>query len=81
MAVTAHKFLNITPSDDNDIDRDPTHDFPDAVYVGTAGTAVVVGKDGSTGNFVMQAGGIIPGGVKRILATGTTAGDFVGLYL
>lgn len=53
---------------------------PGTVFVGYAGTAVVVSTNGSTGTFFAPAGSTIPVLTKMILSTGTTATGFVVMY-
>ena len=52
-----------------------------AIYVGSAGDLVAVLASGDEVTFVGLAGGtVLPVRAKRVKATGTTAGDLVGLY-
>jgi len=65
----------ITP-DDNFILTQPTR----AIYVGTGGDLRVEFIDGSIETFRGTLGGMIyPMRVQKVLATGTTATDIVGL--
>lgn len=51
-----------------------------AIYVGGAGTIALVTKEGSTVSFVgLSAGTVLPVSTVRVLATGTTATNLVGL--
>ena len=52
-----------------------------AIYVGSAGDLVAVLASGDEVTFVGLAGGtVLPVRALRIKATGTSAGDLVGLY-
>lgn len=53
---------------------------PGTVYVGYAGTAVIIAANGSTGTFFCAAGAHIPVLATKIMSTGTTAAGFVILY-
>jgi len=48
------------------------------VYIGTSGNLKVDTVDGSTLTFV-SASGFIPGHIKRIYVTGTTAANIIAL--
>lgn len=51
-----------------------------AVFVGTGGTLYVDGLDsGSNVPFKVPSGGMVPGWVTRVYATGLTAADLVGV--
>lgn len=52
-----------------------------ALYVGGAGNLSIIAEGSSTSVILsnVQGGSIIPVRVKRVLATGTTATDIVGL--
>lgn len=65
----------VTPSDATTFAQAST------VYVGTAGAVVVEPEHGSnTVSFQMQAGSVVPVMVRRVLATGTTAGSLVRIF-
>ena len=71
----ATKVLTITPHDDNDLSE-----VVRALYIGVAGNAVVITKEGDTVTFVgLQAGQILPVRVSRVKATNTTATSILGL--
>lgn len=73
-APASHGFA-ITPDDEDDLSE-----VVRAIYVGTGGTLSAVLKDGATLSFVGLAdGSLLPVRASRILATGTTATDLVGL--
>jgi hypothetical protein len=51
-----------------------------AIYVGGAGTMTLVTRDGGTAAFAgLAAGTVLPVSAVRVLATGTTATNLVGL--
>lgn len=50
-----------------------------ALYVGTTGDVAVVTKEGTTVTFQNVPVGILPVAVTKVLSTGTTASDIVGL--
>ena len=65
----------ITPDDLNDI-----AEVTRALYIGGAGDITVITKTGSQITFNgLNNGSILPVRVSRILATGTTASNIVGL--
>lgn len=67
----------IVPSDVDDIDA-----ITRAVYVGSGGN-MVVRMSGSGGNVTFRnipSGALLPIRISRVLATGTTAADIIGLY-
>lgn len=52
-----------------------------ALYVGTGGDLVVAFLSGDVVRLAnVQAGALLPMRVTRVLATGTTAGDLIGLW-
>jgi hypothetical protein len=63
------------------LDADPFDgSFFDALYVGSAGTVVIVTQDGKSVSFVgAPASRILPVRGKRVASSGTTAGDLVAL--
>ena len=66
----------ITSSDSTDLVAETR-----AIYIGSAGDLVAVLASGDEVTFVGLAGGtVLPVRAQRIKATGTTAGDLVGLY-
>jgi len=51
------------------------------IYVGTSGNLKVDTADGDTVTFVSLSAGVIhPMRVRRVYATGTTAGSIIGVY-
>lgn len=65
----------ITPSDTLDLNN-----VSRALYVGTSGDLRLILVDGGTITLSgVQAGTIYPVRVRRVLASGTTAGNLVGL--
>lgn len=69
-----HAFA-IVPADDSDFSL-PTR----GLYVGGGGTLVLTMIGGETVSFVaVGAGTILPVRARRVLQTGTTATDIVGL--
>ena len=70
-SAPAYYAKAITPSDTND-------DSFRALYVGTQGDVSITMADGSTVSFVGVVG-ILPVSGARVNATGTNAGDIVGL--
>lgn len=68
-AITKHDTNAITPT-------------PNAVYVGTGGTIVLRGVNGTADVTFknVQSGQILDVRPSHIRATGTTAADFVGLF-
>ena len=69
------KAAGITPSDSADIEATR------GVYTGISGDLKVDMLDGTTITFANLAAGIVhPLQVRRIYATGTTAGDIIALY-
>lgn len=68
----------VTPSDSTTF---ATPVRPRSLYVGGTGSVAVRFVDGSTATFAsVPAGAILPVHVDRVLATGTTATNIVGLY-
>lgn len=72
----AVKAFAITPHATNELTT-----YTRGIYVGTAGNInMVLVDDSSAVSFVgAQAGTVIPVRAKRVLVTGTTADDLVGL--
>ncbi|WP_246849204.1 spike base protein, RCAP_Rcc01079 family [Rubellimicrobium arenae] len=67
-------FQAITPSDT--VDLNP---MLRSLRVGTDGTVRVAGRDGSPPvTFTCVAGEVLPGWIRRVYATGTTATGLVG---
>lgn len=69
----------VTPSDTTDLTE-----IPKAIYVGTGGDVAVIGANapvGATGITFKNVpdGAILPFRPRRILATGTTAGNMLAL--
>lgn len=74
----ATKAVAITPDDSNDL-----ADVTRAIYTGTGGTLVcVLQDDPATVTFTnLPSGCILPCRIRRVKATGTTAGmGLLGLY-
>ncbi|MBU2960025.1 hypothetical protein KO516_04120 [Citreicella sp. C3M06] len=67
--------FDITPSDATDLST-----VTRALNVGVSGDVHVTLLDDSEATLFLQAGGIFPLRVKRVWATGTSAGALVGLY-
>lgn len=66
----------ITPSDTENLSRSGR-----ALYIGSAGHVTLVTVSGQTVRFANAGdGSILPVRAQRVLATGTTARDIVGLY-
>lgn len=76
-------FVTVAPHDSNDVRKDASGGFPDAVRFGTGGTAVIVGPDDSVATFTNIANGeTIPVAFKRINATGSSGiADIIGIYI
>jgi len=73
---SALRAISITPNDSADLDV-----ITRGMYVGVSGDLAVHMADGSIATFVGLAAGVIhPLSVVRVLATGTTATDIIGLY-
>jgi hypothetical protein len=64
----------VTPSDGADLPE------IGIVYVGVSGHVAVITEDGSDIIFKNHPVGYLPGLVKRVKATGTTATDMLALY-
>lgn len=73
---TATFVFTITPHDTNELTA-----FVRGLYVGGAGDVALVCEDNSTSvTFVgVPAGAILPVRAKRVLSTGTTATNLIGL--
>jgi hypothetical protein len=80
MEATYNLARAITPHDSTNIVQPGAHRHTDAVYVGGAGVVQAVFPDGTAVAFTAVAGQILPIGVIRVNATGTTATLLVGLY-
>ena len=65
----------VTPADDADL-----ADAATALLVGTAGALKVTTTGGETVTFGNVPAGILPVGVVRVFATGTTASNLVALW-
>jgi len=69
--------VSITPNDGADL-LSPVS----SLYVGVSGNVTLVGAKGNTVTFVGVPGGtILPVAVVRVLATGTTATNLIGLSI
>jgi len=73
----ARRLVTITPNDSSDL-----ADVTRALYVGVTGDVVVIAANDSSSITIKnaQAGTVLPIQCKRILATGTTASQLVGMY-
>lgn len=73
---SATGIVAITPDDDTDVVGTLR-----GLYVGVSGNVSVVMQDDTTGVLSSLAAGMVhPLSVKRVLATGTTATNIVGVY-
>lgn len=72
----ATDIFPITPSDSADLANVAV-----ALFVGAAGAVKFVSRAGNTRTVNLAAGAILPVGVKRVLATGTTATGIHGFAL
>ena len=66
-----------------DITKSDTTDFAfltRGIYVGGAGTVVIVNADDTTATFECVAGTLLPVQARRVNSTGTDATLMVGLY-
>jgi len=50
-----------------------------ALYIGITGNVAIVTTSGKQVTFIAVPAGILPVKAKKVLATGTTAGNIVGL--
>jgi hypothetical protein len=67
---------NVTADDDNDLDP-----WARALRIGVAGDVTIQNARGESVEFIgVGAGEIIPCIVRRLMATGTDATDFVAFY-
>lgn len=64
----------ITPDDAADLKQ------PMIVYAGADGTITVQDHDGTEATYNLLAGQNVPVRAYRVMATGTTATDIVGVY-
>lgn len=77
------KPIAITKSDSTDLSTSGIR----AIYVGTSGDLAVIGVDDATNSGAgtavtfksVPSGSIVPVTPKRVMSTGTTAADLVGL--
>ncbi|HEY0274703.1 MAG TPA: hypothetical protein VGC31_01340 [Paenirhodobacter sp.] len=75
LTAPASDAFSVTPSDATDLSRTAR-----AVYIGSAGSLSGVMVSGETVAFTgLQAGMVYPFRLRRIRATGTTAGGIVAL--
>lgn len=77
IAAPAEGGFAITPNDDEDLPA-----ITRAIYVGTSSSQdlAVITADGTSLVFHnIAAGGIHPLQIKRVLSTGTSASDLIGL--
>lgn len=72
----ARKHFSITKNDAADLAK-----LPRGIYVGTGGDIAMRDEDGTDVTYKNVASGVIlPFRAVRVLSTGTTAGDLVGLH-
>lgn len=72
--IVARNGVDVTPHDTN-------ANVFDALYVGGAGTVRIVARGGSTSNWTVPAGGQVPCNTVKVMSTGTTATNIVGMTL
>lgn len=70
----ARKAFAITPSDTEDVAT-----VPRSIYVGVDGDVAVLMADNTASVVFKNASGLLPVMVKRVLSTGTTATDILGI--
>lgn len=77
-AAPAQRFRAVTPSDTDDL---PIVEGArcGGLYSGAGGTFVCQDCSGTSTTIAIPAGGVFPGEVSRVLATGTT-GSVIALY-
>ena len=76
ITAPARRAFAITASDTNDLAAETR-----AIYVGSAGDLVAVLSSGDEVTFAGLGGGtLLPVRARRIKASGTSAGQLVGLY-
>lgn len=72
----AVKGFAITPSDITDLTNTTRY-----IYVGGAGAVAIMFRDGTTVTLAaVPVGTLLPVRAMRVLATGTTATNLIGLY-
>lgn len=83
-----NKSVAITKSDTINFDgttfssQPATESLPcDAIYIGTAGVAVVIFEDGTSAAFTCIAGQVLPFKAIRVNSTATTAAGMFACYL
>ena len=69
------KSFPITPSDDNDLSHDVR-----GLYIGVTGDVTFITVEGDTDTYYNHPVGYLPGQIKRVKATGTTATQISGFY-
>ena len=74
LADPATRLETVVPDDTADLARATR-----ALSCGSDGQVVVTTLGGDTGTITLNAGSVFPIRVVRVWATGTTAGDIVGL--
>lgn len=75
LTTPANDAFAITPTDATDLPR-----LTRGLYVGTGGSVALVTADGSSVTFAnLSSSVVLPMRIARVLATGTTASDLVGL--
>lgn len=74
----AREFVAVTPNDSADLAR-----IPKALWISAAGTLSVIGAgtaaNSATALGSLSVGTLVPGRVRRVMATGTTA-TVIALY-
>ena len=74
LETPATNAVAITPNDSTDVPI-----MHRAIYVGVEGDVVIQDQSGTQVTF-KSVQGVLPIRPKRVLATGTTATDIIGLY-
>lgn len=77
-AYIAKGGIAVTPSDTTDL---AVPSIATQIYVGVAGSLVIVTEDGSTLTYpYLDAGAVLWMRTRRVMATGTTASGIVAHY-
>ena len=66
-------WFTVTPSDVTELED------VKSIFIGVAGTIALEGSDGVSVTFTVQSGQILPCQPKKVLSTGTTASNIIGL--
>lgn len=76
LIAPAHRWVAITPDDDNDL-----AEVPKALAIGATGGALVCrGADGVDATFYVDPGQVLPIRPHRVLDSGTDATPIIALY-